>query len=1002
MDDSDREYDFLDQQTLIAARDAMLKLEALRPILFDFAQGEVAAVVAEEGDVDSPLSRIYDDTTAVLTNWTKRGIGNDGNGVGARGGGNLQSDDISFSSLLMEELESAFINFDKEIFIEVLDGCDRALELGVLNDLDNLMRTYGGHESIKVSLQDSNAASAMRTFIKEEIENKIKDMREILKIDDIMWTENQNVAEGNRKAWLNFQKCLVEMHKPEGSGSRRARVTKCVAVREFRQQLRFTAYALLRWLADAPTIENAKEEGAEFSSSSVEIEVEGERIALRADMQSLFNKAPEMENFLKLWLSFTREKTLRLVGVVLSRYLAARTLRSEKEKKEKKGDDKLGLEDYRKHLWRYQKALFTNFYHLLNEILASKIRYDSKLLIEEQHPHISADREKPLRKLEEKEDHTLLQIVRNQVDVNMGWVQFGGSLISLFLSILIPFLALVWEYFSDGKRVLWPASYKIYAYVLAMFIEISHSVFKIICVELQRHGDNSLSSSSNDFTDGINPEDGPDEKRERIAISQRFLGPPRGAGASGSGGGWIQRLMRQSVHDYYDVASEHYEERLREFILFALGEAVIMLLLPYYKPDDVGVMARKVYAVEITACCLLFMLAYLYYHVKTLEDEDSTPDEDKELELEPMSRFLSRWLHLVLSLCIFFIASSLGLMYRGILPPHGGPPPGQEGEISGHRFLAGSSSSSSGKFDKKPLVDGRAVLATSIGTFVLVITALRSLYTHVSDSKKIFRRMQVCNTCHHIRASPSEEWLTHHKNLCNCAKASVLSRKGNIQPSTLASVVPDTHPEFRLQPGKSRKLATKLAKVLFAVLHFSVGFANIKEVNINILVHFILLAVSAVTGGKSPWIFNAFKYLREGKGAFDGKVKDWGVRMRNSAHLSKNCNHCGIKRGIKFCPECHAKEAPEKQGRRMRGAITQSTLAKASIARLGDLNLALSTPSQNNTQNPLQQPPQRISVGVPRRGDDGFSVDQIYGEPQVELLDGTNSLGNKRPTTTRL
>lgn len=1029
----EREYDYLDQDTLAELRDAKLHLEAILPVLV--SSSDQAHPQAQEDEGDSWPDRVYQDTVKCLSNWTKFGTQPQGASF-SRGrsssGEATTGSDMSFSSYLLEELDSAIIanEDDKESFMLALDACDRALEIMPVLDLgkhENLHSSVGRALSGAHGDNGDDSWSSMRGIVLEEIGNKVRDMRSILQIDSLLESGSNSGASGtpdvtkaNAAAWSRFNKLLNqallgslgdnrslgEENGTPGTGSRRVREVPGTnaTVRAFRLQLRITVHEMLHWMGldesqaeagapgsaegSAPEVSKVDDgkskrdgEGEGESKGEDEEDAEDKRQTLRSDVAKLVERTPELYNFMRQWLVTTREKTLRFVGVVLSRYLAARRLRCEKRDSQ---DPFLSAAIIKTHLWRYQRCLFVHFYHLLDEILVSKIRYDSQLLIEEQHPHSSADREIPLRRLEAQEDETLLQIVREEVDVNMGWAQFGGSAIIMAVSIIVPLFALLTESVTAGQRILWPKSYKIYAYVVSTVIEIAYSCFKIFCVELQRSPANERERVEATAAGGfVKKTEGAVSSSTQVAAKTAGKVPPAGERSV------VRWLKSMAVHDYYDVASEHFEERLREFILFALGEAIILLLLPFYYPTDgTGAMARKVYAVQISACCLLFMLAYLYFHVKT-EDGFDDNQEEKEASLEPISQFLSRWLHLLLSLCIFFTASSLGLMYGQVMESISSSH-NDDGETAAsetgatHRLLGGGGSGSSSgpapyvKFDHKPLVDGRAVLATSVGTFVLVITVLRSLYTHVLDSKKIFRLLEVCTTCNMIRLRPDEDYLRNHKDICSCEKS------GEVP-------IPETRRLLRLQPGKKRKLGTKLAKLAFAVLHFGVGFANIEQANWNILLHFLLLAISAITGGKSPWIFNAFRYLVR-KQPTEAEKFQAGKRQPPP---SKNCHHCGIKRGINVCPVCHAKEAPQKLGLRNRRGITNTTLGR-SASRFGNLNTRLTaTPfaaSAAGTINPLlsqkRVPPDTVSI----------SFQDTY--PSVEMrensITGENSRGSAR------
>ena len=152
--------------------------------------------------------------------------------------------------------------------------------------------------------------------------------------------------------------------------------------------------------------------------------------------------------------------------------------------------------------------------------------------------------------------------------------------------------------------------------------------------------------------------------------------------------------------EYYPLRVVSYQERLGAFIMLMMGEAVIVLLLPYYQVAT----AKSAYFFSICACWLLFIYGIQYYDAQNFKKE-SYPEDELQDELEghkhsdgkplrehamnhsALSRFLYVWLHLVLAICVFFTSCSIGLLYHEAMSE----------ELGGHGAAAAAETGAGGE-----------------------------------------------------------------------------------------------------------------------------------------------------------------------------------------------------------------------------------------------------------------------------------------------------------------
>jgi hypothetical protein len=131
-----------------------------------------------------------------------------------------------------------------------------------------------------------------------------------------------------------------------------------------------------------------------------------------------------------------------------------------------------------------------------------------------------------------------------------------------------------------------------------------------------------------------------------------------------------------------------------------MGEAVIVLLLPYYNLET----ARSAYFFSICACWLLFVFGVQYYDAQNFkkesypEDElldeldghaahsDGKPLREHAMNHSALSRFLYVWLHLVLAICVFLTSCSIGLLYHEAMSEELGGHGAAEGEGAGPSY----------------------------------------------------------------------------------------------------------------------------------------------------------------------------------------------------------------------------------------------------------------------------------------------------------------------------
>jgi len=185
--------------------------------------------------------------------------------------------------------------------------------------------------------------------------------------------------------------------------------------------------------------------------------------------------------------------------------------------------------------------------------------------------------------------------------------QFLGQIIRTALSAFIVFVLVMVEIAAEQKKTKgpFPPTYRIYIYVVALFIEIGYT-----CLH-------------------------------HIVLGMRKMG---------------YELWENLISvEYYPMDVLAHQSRQGSFIMMVLGEAVIALLLPYYDTSS----ALSTYYFNIFACLLIFLFGLQYFDatVRTESDEHA-------MSHSLLSAFLYTWLHLVLGLCVFMTSASLGIMYK--------------------------------------------------------------------------------------------------------------------------------------------------------------------------------------------------------------------------------------------------------------------------------------------------------------------------------------------------
>jgi hypothetical protein len=181
-----------------------------------------------------------------------------------------------------------------------------------------------------------------------------------------------------------------------------------------------------------------------------------------------------------------------------------------------------------------------------------------------------------------------------------------------------------------------------------------------------------------------------------------------------------------------------------------------------------------------------------------------------------------------------------------------------------------------------------------------------------------------------------------------------------------------------MQPGKGAKLLTKVVKLAFALLHFSVGFWGIDKANYNLIIHCVLLTVSALTGGSSPWFMKMLVKAGLRSASDKAKADDLARRISSKGNVdqSKNCKACGIRRGIRVCQDCGAKEAPkglrarkhaEHVSNNAHGKSGGSVFTAAGAGRRGSTFPSAPQAQQQTSQGQSQFQPQLHHQPQPQR-----------------------------------
>ena len=430
------------------------------------------------------------------------------------------------------------------------------------------------------------------------------------------------------------------------------------------------------------------------------------------------------------------------------------------------------------------------------------------------------------RKVDVLSDAEILSKVSAQSLVNRGWQQYGGTMVAISISMFIVGFNTFIEYICRG-RATYPEEYKVYAYVIAMCLEIVYDSYRVLT----------------------------------------------------------------GKHSYYAIqeeGSDFFAERLRDFLLITLGEAVILLLTPYYNPaGEHAAPAQQVYATQLASCFLLFLFAYQYYEKFAIKDEEEQHEHEHNQGAvhSHFVPFLFKWLHLALAICVFFTSSALGLLYGKVyhaksdcvarddldvcVPQvilefcdneHWTKPWKVNGTRSDNDFTHSVSSITP---DHLGFVSPSTMLATSVAFFVIFMTLLRSL-----------------------------------------------RGKG----------------EWSFKKENHARLLAKISKLVFAVLHFCMAaFAKSKPYKV-IAGHCALLAANTLSDGQTKGFFSHRMrrwFLNSTSGSL---VDDDEERMAALAVEAlkrknmKNCKVCGRSpKLLGACIDCGSVQAKVKA---KRGAIT--------------------------------------------------------------------------------
>lgn len=187
---------------------------------------------------------------------------------------------------------------------------------------------------------------------------------------------------------------------------------------------------------------------------------------------------------------------------------------------------------------------------------------------------------------------------RFKYEYNSAFKQFSGTILKLTISSLVVMIMLGVEYMRGGgsrrsqEKSIFPRAYKVYMFVIAMAIEIGGHFFHYFVQDFNKarkvvekesvEGDSSWS--------------------HHIEPSPAAYSFPPNPRLNPTGIAFVD-------DDYYTLRIVEYQERLGAFIMMVMGEAVIVLLIPYYETKY----AKSAYFFNTASCWLLFLFGIQYY-----------------------------------------------------------------------------------------------------------------------------------------------------------------------------------------------------------------------------------------------------------------------------------------------------------------------------------------------------------------------------------------------------
>jgi len=196
---------------------------------------------------------------------------------------------------------------------------------------------------------------------------------------------------------------------------------------------------------------------------------------------------------------------------------------------------------------------------------------------------------------------------------NSAFKQFAGTIFKLLLSAFLVFLVLCLEYVSlkPGKSPPFPSRYKIYMYVLAISIEVGGHLFHFLLYDMNKMiNHNRKHKLTEEHRNHLQDLFGRIDQKCKIISNH----DPVVVDHSHNDDRFV-------AHDYYGLRVVQYQERLGAFIMMVLGEAIIMLLIPFYNPVN----APSAYFFSICACWILFLYGIQYYDAQNFKIVSSLP-----------------------------------------------------------------------------------------------------------------------------------------------------------------------------------------------------------------------------------------------------------------------------------------------------------------------------------------------------------------------------------------